>query len=288
MKWFKHQSCARNDERISRLEDACGLEGYGFYFKTLEIIAESMDETNRDFIEYSVNVWAKKIGVLPSKFKKLAENCAQTGLISLAISVQTDKKLSIKRSEMYKITSPNLLKYRDNHTKNLQVTNKQEVEVEVEVEQIQKEKKKEHKAADKSASSPAAFILPDWIDKTQWDLWIKTRKGKKMIPEQMQKQVEKLKAWRDEGKDHCGALANSALNGWTGIFLPDSAKNGTRNQTVQEARLECARQIMGGSNGTDRQIIDITPERPGQGSGARIPEVIAGLRQSNAGEVGGD
>jgi predicted small lipoprotein YifL len=82
-----------------------------------------------------------------------------------------------------------------------------------------------------------AFVLPDWIDKTQWDLWMKTRKGKKMIPEQMQKQVEKLKGWRDEGKDHCGALANSALNGWTGLFLPDSAKNGTR-LTAQQQRDE--------------------------------------------------
>jgi hypothetical protein len=107
-----------------------------------------MDETNRDFIEYSVNVWAKKIGVLPSKFKKLAENCAETGLISLAIRVQTDKKLSIKRSEMYKITSPNLLKYRDNHTKNLQVACKQEVELEEEKEvelEVEKEVKKKTK-----------------------------------------------------------------------------------------------------------------------------------------------
>lgn len=135
MKWFKHQSAARNDERISRLEDVCGLEGYGFYFKTLEIIAESMDETNRDYIEYSVNVWAKKIGVLPSKFKKLAANCSETGLILLAIRVQTDKKLSVKRNEMYKITSPNLLKYRDNHTKNLQAAYKQEEEKEEEKEE---------------------------------------------------------------------------------------------------------------------------------------------------------
>ena len=43
-----------------------------------------------------------------------------------------------------------------------------------------------------------------------------------MIPEQMQKQVEKLRKWKDEGQDYAGALANSALNGYTGLFLPDN------------------------------------------------------------------
>lgn len=66
----------------------------------------------------------------------------------------------------------------------------------------------------------AAFALPDWIDKTQWDLWIKTRKGKKMIPEQMQAQVTKLQKWRDAGQDHAKALADAASAGWQGLFEP--------------------------------------------------------------------
>ena len=47
MKWFKHQSEARNDEKIARLEDKAGLEGYGFYFKMLEIVAQIIDSTDR-------------------------------------------------------------------------------------------------------------------------------------------------------------------------------------------------------------------------------------------------
>ena len=68
----------------------------------------------------------------------------------------------------------------------------------------------------------AAFILPDWIDKTQWDLWMKTRKGKKMIPEQMQTQVAKLQKWRETGLDHAKALADAASAGWQGLFEPKS------------------------------------------------------------------
>lgn len=68
----------------------------------------------------------------------------------------------------------------------------------------------------------AAFALPDWICKEHWDIWIKARK--KMTPEQKQMQVNKLKAWKDEGLDFAGALANAAANGTQGLFLPDSRK----------------------------------------------------------------
>ena len=67
-----------------------------------------------------------------------------------------------------------------------------------------------------------AFALPDWIDKGHWDIWVKARK--KMNDAQKQMQVEKLKAWKDEGLDFSGALANAAANGTQGLFLPDSRK----------------------------------------------------------------
>ena len=56
--------------------------------------------------------------------------------------IKNDKKLSKNRSENYKIISPNILKYRDNHTKNLQVDYKQELDKEVDKERdIEKDKK---------------------------------------------------------------------------------------------------------------------------------------------------
>ena len=124
----------------------------------------------------------------------------------------------------------------------------EEVEVEVEVEQIQKEKKKENKPSDKSAPPPPAFALPDWIDKTQWDLWMKTRKGKKMIAEQMQAQIAKMGKWRDDGLDYCGALANAAANGYTGLFLPDAKKSPVTRQTENDRVREAARKILFGAN----------------------------------------
>lgn len=69
-----------------------------------------------------------------------------------------------------------------------------------------------------------AFILPDWIDSDDWDLWLKTRRGKKMIPAQLQAQVNKLDGWRCAGLDHAKALKDSATNGWTGLFEPKPGK----------------------------------------------------------------
>ena len=83
---------------------------------------------------------------------------------------------------------------------------------------------------------------------------MKTRKGKKMIPEQMQKQVEKLKEWRDAGLDHCGALANAALNGWTGLFLPDSKKSLPMQASNDQTR-ETARKILFGESEVEIESI---------------------------------
>jgi hypothetical protein len=123
MKWFKHQSSARNDERLARLEDKAGLEGYGFYFKMLEIVAEIIDESDRHEVTYSLSRWGRQVNITSKKFVFLAQCCADVGLM---IVQRCDNDYTVK--------IPNLLKYRDNHTKNLQVTSKQEREVEVEKE----------------------------------------------------------------------------------------------------------------------------------------------------------
>lgn len=79
-----------------------------------------------------------------------------------------------------------------------------------------KEVKKETKEA-------SAFALPDWINSDHWNLWIKTRKGKKLISEQMQSNVEKLEKWKIAGLDYGKALKDAADAGWQGLHEP---KNG--------------------------------------------------------------
>lgn len=227
MKWFKHQSGARNDEKISRLEDRAGLEGYGFYFKMLEIVAEIMDSTDKHEVTYSMSRWGRQTNITTKKFLTLVQCCADVGLM-----------LVQRGGDDITVRIPNILKHRDNHTKNLQATCKQELDKEVDKEQIEKEIKKVHQAPAKAVAT-TTFTLPDWIDKSQWDLWLKTRK-KKMMPEQMQAQIDRLAEWRNSGLDHCGALANSALNGYAGLFLPDAKKSSPANRQSSNEQIKAA------------------------------------------------
>lgn len=151
MKWFKHQATARNDERIARLEDKAGLEGYGFYFKMLEIVAEVIDSTNRHEVTYSLSRWGRQVNVTTKKFVFLVQCCHDVGLM---IAQRVDDDMIVK--------IPNLLKYRDNHTKNLQVTSKQEEEEETDIE----EKKKEQNNSSQEARKHTSERFEEF-----WNIW---------------------------------------------------------------------------------------------------------------------
>lgn len=87
----------------------------------------------------------------------------------------------------------------------------------------------------RQAPSPA-FVLPDWINADDWSLWLKTRKGKKMIPEQMQKQINKLSKWRNAGLDYGKALSEAAENGWQGLFEPKGkSKDSVLDEWIKSA-----------------------------------------------------
>ena len=140
MKWFKHLSNARDDERIAQLEDAAGLEGYGFYFKLLEIVASAMDGTDRCEVGYSISRWGTLTNCHPIKARTLVGKVVSCGLVESRLD--GDRLL---------VRIPNLLKFRDNHTKNLQVTCKQE-----------KEKEKEQETTNKSPPPAAPGFDAFW------------------------------------------------------------------------------------------------------------------------------
>ena len=131
MKWFKHQSNSRNDEKIAILESRSGLEGYGFYFKLLEVVAESMDQSRKCSLNYSLAKWSNTLNIHHNKFTKLLGNCEVTGLVTVKYH---RSNLWGKDEVSIEVIIPMLLKYRDNHTKNLQVTCSQDIEIEIEKE----------------------------------------------------------------------------------------------------------------------------------------------------------
>ena len=141
--------------------------------------------------------------------------------------------------------------------------------------ETEKKKSKKEKIA-------VAFILPDWINPNDWNLWIKTRK-KKMQPEQMQSQVKKLEKWKEAGLDYASALHESAVNGWQGLFNPsrDSKPNMPQSsgKAYHEKITDTLSQVFGDLNhGNKHQTIDITPEETDRSGTENLPEVRAGFR----------
>lgn len=119
-----------------------------------------------------------------------------------------------------------------------------------------------HKPINKESKKENPFLLPDWINSEDWDLWMKSRK-KKMIPAQMQKQVEKLRKWKDAGQDYAGALENAAANGYTGLFLPDN-KSPPQQQAQKPKKFNASEYLQGYGDGygnpikrKENDIIDI-------------------------------
>ena len=87
MKWFKHDTSSSRTEKLAMLKATRGLEGYGFYWNILEIIAESAGKTGASASGsacFPLQTWCGLIGVPPQTFRKLAENCRELGLFSVS------------------------------------------------------------------------------------------------------------------------------------------------------------------------------------------------------------
>jgi HNH endonuclease. len=103
MRWFKHMTDSHSDEKMAALRSEAGLEGYGFYWFTLEVIAKQMESgAGKSSVTYPVKFWASLSGVSTRVWKRLAETLAKLDLISVEFSENSAT-----------LDCPNLLKYRD-------------------------------------------------------------------------------------------------------------------------------------------------------------------------------
>lgn len=75
------------------------------------------------------------------------------------------------------------------------------------------------KANGAKPAADAAFELPDWVPKEQWDAWIEARKKKRNAPTTfaMRLAVSRLEQWREDGQSPAKILAEAAFGGWTGL-----------------------------------------------------------------------
>ena len=154
MKWFKHETDSMDSEKMKMLIHQFGFEGYGWFWRIMEIVAKKMDETGRCHYEQPVSEWCTNLKVKRKKLRLFLE----------LIQFQTNIK-AVSSEDKLRIEIPNLLKKRDNYTKNLQVAGNKngekfplevdvEVDVEVDKKTIKKPKKKNSSSAGKKTPAP--------------------------------------------------------------------------------------------------------------------------------------
>jgi hypothetical protein len=105
MRWFKHLTAARKDEKMARLFDRSGYQGRGLWWTLLEIVAGQMDgSSQRCSLKYSVKTWAAELQMLPQNVLKQLTVLKEVGLITLIVGDEIE------------VSIPNLLRYRDEYT----------------------------------------------------------------------------------------------------------------------------------------------------------------------------
>lgn len=111
MKWIKHDvTTTRNSKEISIFLSETGLEGYGFYWRVLEIIAEQIDADNiSDTVTFPLKTWCKLIGNRPQTIRKLAGMSDVLDVFEVGLKKEYD-------IEMLTIGCPHILKIADEYT----------------------------------------------------------------------------------------------------------------------------------------------------------------------------
>lgn len=131
IKWFKHDSDGFTSEGGEALIAKLGFAGYGRWNRVLEIVAFKMDHTTRCHAEYPITKWCSLLGL---KQKKL--------ILFLQLTEKELKTKVVYSENKIRIEIPNLLKKRDNYTKDLEVKSaklpSKEVDVEVDKEETKK------------------------------------------------------------------------------------------------------------------------------------------------------
>jgi hypothetical protein len=136
MKWFKHDTDGHRGETCSWIKSHYGRDWVDRWFEILEIIAERMDETDKTSLSLPVSEWSKRLDCTPDKLVRFLEELSEACSACVVGTASAPRTHRQRNTMTLTIDIPNLLIKRDNHTRNLQVTCKQEKEKE-------KKKKKE-------------------------------------------------------------------------------------------------------------------------------------------------
>ena len=240
VRWFKHMANSSSDEKLCSVLDALGLEGYGFYWRVLETIAQQMGKSSKTFCEYSPKIWGNFTGISAKKFENFIRIFENNSLFLVVFS-----KYSIK------VDCPNLLKYKDEYSMRT-TDNKDLCRDKLPIvsgqtpEEKQKQKQKQNTKADlKDTPLPPKgqkqdFILPEWVEDKTWKEFHDHRKALKVpittgAAKGIIRELEKL---RDKGYDANEMLRYAMMKGWRTVYEPKNSDNGNRSRAKDTSYID--------------------------------------------------
>lgn len=150
MRWFKHMAHSADDEKLSDFLCECGLEGYGFWWRLLEIISSHMEKgSDKCSVTYPLTMWSRLLYSHHHKVGKYLGKLEVRGMVRL-MYVEGKIEVSI----------PNLLKYRDEYSKK-SGQKKDNVRSKIQRQNTETEKEESIKDSCSEQDSELSFILKD-------------------------------------------------------------------------------------------------------------------------------
>ena len=192
MKWIKHQTGTRRDEKIARLMAAGGkdaMAAYGLYWMVQEIIADQMEGPEPACsVCYPVSVWSQLLVTRGSLVFSTLSTLAVTGLVTVT-----------REGDDIRVTNRKLLKYRDEYSRKSGHA-PENVRTRTDIDK-EEDKERELKTKPLARSVPAeelAGTLP-LVDQTLYEI------SKSQVSEWSQaypavdvrQELKKLKVWLD-------------------------------------------------------------------------------------------
>lgn len=83
----------------------------------------------------------------------------------------------------------------------------------------------------------ASFTPPEWINRENWDAWIKIRPARARTPDALRAACQKLEKLKAKGHDGNELIANSLANGWQGLIVPDGSRGMKKLSLAESNRL---------------------------------------------------
>ena len=109
MKYFKHETRARNGKKLRKLLMKYGAEGYGLYWYIVELIGEPIDRNNLNFeLEHDAEILGHDLKIDPMRVEEILRFMVSLGLLESAGNSQIYCFGLARRIETSLVRSPDL------------------------------------------------------------------------------------------------------------------------------------------------------------------------------------